>query len=363
MSPSGWANPSTLWSVLKPTIERRRTRSQSRESVAKITNRLPVGRTECRRVRNLVLRDMPAPAADDEGGGGSAHTTISDERVAEVLPWCIRLETLVLCGVSDLTDKTVALAASMPNLQGLDITGCRQVTDVGVSELAKKSQHLQWLRLGGVTNLTDATISTIAKSCSLLRELDLSDLPSLTAVSVRDLWSFSKNLNTLRLARCPLLTDKAFPSSFHTSPQTVTSGGTDKPLPPRPTTWVENLSPLILTHTADHLRELDLESCTEITDEAIAGIAAHAPKLQTLVLSGCTALTDRALGSICQLGDNLEVLMLARLAKVTDPGIVDLARKCTKIQCLDVSCTCAIREIFFVVHIAQPNWLCSRYAC
>ena len=111
----------------------------------------------------------------------------------------------------------------------------------------------------------------------------------------------------------------------------------EKPLPHRPTTWLEQLPPLILRHTADNLRVLDLTSC-KITDDAIEGIVVHAPKIQTLMLSGCTLLTDKALESICKLGDHLDVLMLAHVSNITDKAVVKLTRSCVNLRCIDIAC-------------------------
>ena len=111
----------------------------------------------------------------------------------------------------------------------------------------------------------------------------------------------------------------------------------EKPLPHRPTTWLEQLPPLILRHTADNLRLLDLTLC-KITDDAIEGIVAHAPKIQTLMLTGCTLLTDRSMESICKLGDHLDVLMLARVSNITDKAVVKLARSCVNLRCIDIAC-------------------------
>lgn len=140
-----------------------------------------------------------------------------------------------------------------------------------------------------------------------------------------------RKLRTIRLAHCPLLTDKAFPSSL--------VADSEKPLPHRPITWLEELPPLILRHTAENLRVLDLTAC-KITDDAVAGIVTHAPKIQTLILSGCSKLTDKALTSICLLGENLDVLMLAHVPKITDRGVVTLARSCPNLRCVDVACEC-----------------------
>lgn len=147
-----------------------------------------------------------------------------------------------------------------------------------------------------------------------------------------------RKLRTLRLARCPLLTEKAFPSSLGSlgleSADTVEG---EKPLPPRPTTWLDSLPPLILRHSAENLRVLDLTHC-KITDDVIEGIVTHAPKIQNLTISGCLLLTDRAVDSICQLGEHLDVLLLAQVANITDGAIVRLARSCPNLRVVDVAC-------------------------
>lgn len=145
-------------------------------------------------------------------------------------------------------------------------------------------------------------------------------------------------MRTIRLANNPLLTDRAFPSPVENDG----SAGVDaneKPLPRRPTTWLETLPPLILRHSADNLRIIDLAQC-KITDDAVRGLVCHAPRIQTLILSGCSLLTDRALESISELGDNLDVLMLAHVSNITDRGIVNLARTCANLRCIDVACEC-----------------------
>ncbi|KDR83962.1 hypothetical protein GALMADRAFT_236501 [Galerina marginata CBS 339.88] len=287
------------------------------EDMMKIIDRLPA-EEEYRRVRHLVLQ----------------HVEVTDEQLAHVLDLCPHLETVVLSGVPEITDRTiVTLAERAINLLGLNLSGCSQITDLGVLEITNKSLPLQWIQVNGVVGLTDPSISAIAKTCSRLVEFEACDLPLLTPVAVRDIWSFSRKLRTFRLANNPLLTDKAFPS-----PTTESSSGTsnEKPLPHRPTTWLEKLPPLILRHTADNLRVLDLSHC-KITDESIEGIVTHAPRIQTFILSGCSLLTDKSLESISKLHDHLDVLMLAHVSNITDRALVKLARSCVNLRCVDVA--------------------------
>ncbi|KAL0573972.1 SCF ubiquitin ligase complex subunit [Marasmius crinis-equi] len=289
------------------------------EDMISIVDRLPF-QEEYRRVQHLYLHKPSTPR-------------ISDEDLARVVEHVPHLESVVLSGVPDVSDRTIVLLADNAlNLQQIDLSGCQAVTDVAILDLIAKSLPLQCISLNGVALLTDASVSAIAKSTPRLIELELSSLPLLSPVSVRDVWSFSRKLRTLRLANCPLLSDKAFPSPYSDPPQDEY----EKPLPPRPITWMERLPPLILRHSAENLRVLDLTNC-KITDDAIAGIVSHATKIQNLNLSGCSQLTDRALYSLCALGSYLDLLLLAQVSSITDRGIVQLARTCPNLRCLDLS--------------------------
>ncbi|KAJ7044506.1 hypothetical protein C8F04DRAFT_1068590 [Mycena alexandri] len=288
--------------------------------------RLPT-EDEVRRVRHLVLQEL------DSG------TVVTDDELAAVFSKCPHLETVILSAIPATTDRSIVLlAANAGNLQGIDLSGCHQVTDVAVFELAAKSLPLQWIQLNGVVGLTDPSITALAKTCSRLTVMELCDLPLLSVLSVRDIFTFSRKLRTLRLARCPLLTDKAFPavSVSRSATPVVYPQGYEKPLPPRPVSWLDELPPLSLRHTADNLRILDLSFIGGLTDAAIEGIVSHAPKIQHLRLSGCKLLTDRSLESICKLGHHLDVLMLAHVSNITDSGVVKLARACTNLRCVDV---------------------------
>lgn len=150
------------------------------EDMIRIIDRLP-SVDEYRRIRHLVLARKPD------------SSRVDDSELARVLIHCPHLETAVLSGVPDITDRTIVLLAThASNLQGLDISGCSRVTDVGILELMTKSLLLQWIQLNGVAGLRDPSISAIAKSCSRLTDLGLSRLPLVSPLSVRDIWSFSR---------------------------------------------------------------------------------------------------------------------------------------------------------------------------
>lgn len=100
---------------------------------------------------------------------------------------------------------------------------------------------------------------------------------------------------------------------------------------------LRSFPPLILRHTTENLRVLDVSSC-KITDDAVDGIVTHAPRIQTLILSGCSMLTDKSLESICRLRDHLDVLMLAHVSNITDGAVFQVARSCAQLRCIDLAC-------------------------
>lgn len=68
-------------------------------------------------------------------------------------------------------------------------------------------------------------------------------------------------------------------------------------------------------HIFDHLRILDLTSCSLLTDSAVAGLVASVPRIRNLILAKCNKLTDDAVYSISKLGKGLHFLHLGHVLK------------------------------------------------
>ena len=286
---------------------------------------------------------------------GVQHPVIDDD-LARTLPYCDRLDAALLTGITDLTDRTlIVLANTATHLRILDVSGCREITDVSVQELAVHATQLEAIRLNSVVGVKDPSVSTLVRSLPHLAELELTDLPLLTAGSVRDIWTFAKKLRILRLARCSQLTERGFPHPFPDSlPQAdlqlLQNGGHSlrhkKPIhlhtPPasRPPSYLDAFPPLLLpeSHQLDNLRLLDLAHCKKLTDTAVLGALAHAPRIHHISLAGCPLLTDAAVNSLCRLGVNLEYVSIAHLDQVTDKGVLELVQACQRMKTVDVSC-------------------------
>ena len=286
-----------------------------------------------------------------------AQHFIIDDDLARTLPYCDGLEAALFTGIPDLTDRTLIILANTANrLRILDVSGCREITDVGVRDLAVHATQLEAVRLNSVVGIKDPSVSALVRSLPHLAELELTDLPLLTAASVRDIWTFAKKLRILRLARCPQLTDKGFPHPFPPSPARALNKAlhTDHTLKHKKpinlqiaphsnaSGWLDSIPPLLLpdAHVLENLRLLDLAYCKNLTDNAIAGAVAHAPKIHHISFAGCPLLTDATVRSLCQLSTHLEYVSLAHVEQMTDSSLVDLVRSCPNVNTIDISCEC-----------------------
>ncbi|KAH9049126.1 hypothetical protein EDB84DRAFT_1556346 [Lactarius hengduanensis] len=261
-------------------------------------------------------------------------SNLSDDVIARTVPHFPNLVAIDLSGVDGVTDRTVfALADCCPKLQGINLLGCRRVSSTSIGALAEKCPLLRRVKLTGLADLTDEPVSNLAIKGSLLLEIDLNGCKKLSDRAVRDIWTHSHNMREMRLSHCQELTDLAFPA-----PQNI------REPPPGPNPFpefyrfpVSDLPPLRLSRALEHLRMLDLTSCSKITDDAVEGIVSASPRLRNLVLSKCSQLTDRAIESICLLGKHLHYLHLGHASSITDRSVKTLARSCTRLRYIDLA--------------------------
>ncbi|KIY49378.1 RNI-like protein [Fistulina hepatica ATCC 64428] len=275
---------------------------------------------------------------------------ISNIALERVLPSFPDLVALDLNGVvSTSTEAIVRVANISKRLQGINLSGCKTVGNDAVIALATNCPLLRRVKLSGLELLTDQSVSLLVKSCPLLLEIDLNHCELITDTAVRDIWMHSKLMREMRLAYCPNLTDSGFPAPL-TSDLIAHADRLSHPFP-RSDGDHESLPPLVLSSNFVHLRMMDLTGCAQLTDEAIDGIIAVAPKLRNLVLSKCIHLTDRAVETICKLGRSLHYLHLGHAGRITDRSVRTLARSCTRLRYVDFA-NCSLLTDLSVFELA-----------
>lgn len=136
--------------------------------------------------------------------------------------------------------------------------------------------------------------------------------------------SNGQSLRELRLSNCDLVTDGAFLN-------------------------------LPTNRVYEHLRILDLTSCSHLTDRAVEKIIEVAPRLRNLVFAKCRNLTDDAVSAISKLGKNLHYLHLGHCGHITDIAIQKLVACCNRIRYIDLGCCVHLTDDSIMKLAALPK--------
>ncbi|KAL7785473.1 hypothetical protein V8C37DRAFT_318650 [Trichoderma ceciliae] len=207
-----------------------------------------------------------------------------------------------------ITERSVnAIATHCKRLQGLNISGCENISNDSMLTLAQNCRFIKRLKLNECIQLRDNAVLAFAEHCPNILEIDLHQCVQIGNGPITSLLAKGNSLRELRLANCELIDDDAFLS-----------------LPP--------------TQVYEHLRILDLTSCSRLTDAAVAKIIDAAPRLRNLLLSKCRNITDAAIHSISKLGKNLHYVHLGHCGQITDEGVIRLVRSCNRIRYIDLGC-------------------------
>jgi len=165
----------------------------------------------------------------------------------------------------------------------------------------------QQLKLNECHQLNDDAVVAFAENCPNILEIDLHQCRLVGNEPVTRLLAKGQSLRELRLAGCDVIDDAAFLS-------------------------------LPVNRTYEHLRILDLTSCSELTDRAVEKIIDVAPRLRNLVLAKCRRITDAAVYSIARLGKNLHYVHLGHCGHITDDAVKRLVQACNRIRYIDLGC-------------------------
>ncbi|KAI0884079.1 RNI-like protein [Annulohypoxylon maeteangense] len=218
------------------------------------------------------------------------------------------LLALDISGDVNVTEKSIiAIAESCHRLQGLNVSNCKQISNESLIQLAESCRYIKRLKLNDCDQLNDAAVIAFANNCPNILEIDLHQCVNIANEPVTALLSKGHSLREFRLVNCDLIDDGAFLS-------------------------------LPSNRIYEHLRILDLTSCTRLTDRAVERIIDVAPRLRNLILAKCSNITDAAVYAISRLGKNLHFIHLGHCRHITDDAVKRLVQSCNRIRYVDLGC-------------------------
>ncbi|KAJ9582696.1 hypothetical protein L9F63_022963, partial [Diploptera punctata] len=276
------------------------------------------------------------------------------------------LESLNLSGCYNVTDIGLshAFVADVPSLTQLNLSLCKQVTDTSLGRIAQYLKNLEVLELGGCCNVTNTGLLLIAWGLKNLRRLNLRSCWHVSDQGISHLAGLNRDtadgnlaLEYLGLQDCQRLSDEAL--------KHVSLGLTG--LKSINLSFCVSITDSGLKHLAKmvSLRDLNLRSCDNISDIGMAYLAEGGSRISSLDVSFCDKIGDQALVhvsqglfnlrslslSACQISDegicriaktlhDLETLNIGQCSRITDKGLQTIADSLRNLRCIDLyGCT------------------------
>lgn len=294
---------------------------------------------------------------------------LSDSRLARILRACgAQLRHLELADCKQLTGETfVNISETCSNLRSLSfsrpmpsyhtprpITGAGSVEDAGLHQLSLACLHLTDISLVNVDGISDLSLRAVIQNVVTLQTLYIdgcnnlagdativphysgapSALRTLTFANCRSLRGVMNicqvcpQLEELRIVSCEALN---YAASTH-----IFKHGT------RLTSLAINYAYRVYGNDLDSvpagnlpsLRHLDLEGCTDFTDDGMISVTHICPNLRQLQLKSCAALGSQAMEAIARNLNHLESLGLEGCERVRQGAVLQVLSYCSTLRAL-----------------------------
>ncbi|EKX44552.1 hypothetical protein GUITHDRAFT_72182 [Guillardia theta CCMP2712] len=153
----------------------------------------------------------------------SLNSALTDEVLAAIIDSLALLSSLDVSGCENISDEGVSNIRRVRNLSSLDLSGNMTLTDRSLVVLASECPQLISLKCMMLPNISSKTVQTIATYCSSLEDVDLSYVSLLDDIGLRMLVRRCGGLKVLNLAWCESLTPRGlkYISEFSMSLETL----------------------------------------------------------------------------------------------------------------------------------------------
>ncbi|KAJ8983232.1 hypothetical protein NQ317_005321 [Molorchus minor] len=254
----------------------------------------------------------------------------------DVIQGIPNLESLNLSGCYNVADVGIshAFVAEAPSLTQLNLSLCKQVTDTSLSRIAQYLKNLEILELGGCCNVTNTGLVLIAWGLKKIKKTEpevlLAYCQRLSDEALKHATGLT-SLKSINLSFCISITDSGLK---HLAKMTNL-----RELNLRSCDNISDIGMAYLAEGGSRISSLDVSFCDKIGDQALVHISQGLFNLKSLSLSACQ-ISDEGLSKIANTLHDLETLNIGQCSRVTDKGLTTLAEALTRLKCIDLyGCT------------------------
>lgn len=199
-----------------------------------------------------------------------------------------------------ITDLTLSdIAKKCHQLQYLELLNCVNVTNRGIEQIASNCPNLEHLILRSCSGVGNSAIQEVARKCPRLISINLNGCVQVTDIALQELELACPNLTNVALCDCNQLTDSA------------------------------------LHYVGKNTMALDMSNCEEISDKSLFSISKRCPNLRMLKLLGHN-LSDIGIVSLAKGCKDLSILELSNCSNVHNAAVHTLGRNCPRLEVLNL---------------------------
>ncbi|GFP92796.1 F-box/LRR-repeat protein 3 [Phtheirospermum japonicum] len=264
---------------------------------------------KCRDIRSLDLSYLP----------------ITSKCLSQILE-LQHIEDLILEGCYGIDDDSLAtIKLGCTSLQTLDVSGCQNVSHVGLSSLTSVAAYLQQLNLSHGSRV-DLDLANSLRNLSMLQSIKL-DGCQVTCSGLKAIANWCVSLQELNLSKCMGVTDEGLSS-------VVTKHKDMKKLDITCCRKITKISLANVTNSCLSLVSLKMESCTSVEAEAFVLIGQRCRFLEELDITD-NEVDDEGLKSI-SMCSRLSSLKLGICLNITDEGLIHIGNSCSQLKEIDL---------------------------
>ncbi|KAL6574530.1 hypothetical protein OROMI_011815 [Orobanche minor] len=289
----------------------------------------------CRKLRLLSLKwclgvgdlgvELVAVKCQDIRSLDLSYVPIGNKCLSQILQ-LQQLEELVLEGCYGIDDDGLAaFKLGCKSLQKLDMSGCQNVSKVGLSCLTSLAGCLKQLNLSYGSRV-DLDLDNSLRNLSMLQSIKL-DGCQVTCSGLKAIGNLRVSLRELSLSKCMGVTDEGLSSIFarHKDMKKLDITCCRK---------ITLLSLASITNSCTSLVTLKMESCTLVSAEAFVLIGQKCHFLEELDITD-NEVDDEGLKSI-SMCSRLSSLKLGICLNITDEGLIHIGNRCSQLKEIDL---------------------------
>lgn len=244
------------------------------------------------------------------------------------------IQKLNISGAKDITNYGISvIARSSPHLREIVISGCTSIEDSGLRELGMHCLSLRVLLMSGCHGIEGGGFSSIAERCLHLSTIDISHCKKLQRWGIYKLFETCRSLENVNVSQLMCVGDEEIRVLAQSNNHITSLSAADA-------FNISDAAILALSQNCSDLDTLDLsrkQMLAKITDVSLLALGERCPSLRVLKLVGCDYVSDVGLNWLSIGCHALEHLDLEDCTKITDAGLRSVGTNCNSLQYINLT--------------------------